>query len=149
CEGEIALSRIGRIVLFFAAVAACASAQSIDPSFPQSQSSAGRGVDSSSGRAPNVDVVPVPTRNPQISNISPRDDGGLQDQDPQGRRSSRDSDENDFRQTNSRISPRPKPLEPDIEFQEFVTTSLGTGLPIFGQNLFDDVPTTFAPVDRI
>lgn len=35
------------------------------------------------------------------------------------------------------------------EFQDFVFQSLGRPLPMFGQNLFDGVPSTFAPVDRI
>jgi protein involved in polysaccharide export with SLBB domain len=39
--------------------------------------------------------------------------------------------------------------EPPTEFQEFVTSSVGHRLPIYGHNLFDRVPTTFAPVDRI
>ena len=39
--------------------------------------------------------------------------------------------------------------EPPTEFQEFVASSVGSRLPIYGQNLFDRVPTTFAPVDRI
>ncbi len=39
--------------------------------------------------------------------------------------------------------------EPPNEFQEFVATSVGRRLPIYGDNLFDLVPTTFAPVDRI
>ncbi len=39
--------------------------------------------------------------------------------------------------------------EPDIEFQEFVGFSLGKRLPIFGQNLFEGVPSTFAPLDRV
>src|SRR5262249_34897332 len=37
----------------------------------------------------------------------------------------------------------------DIEFQDFVTSSLGYGLPIFGQELFRNVPSTFAPLDRV
>ncbi|SRR5579871_1484071 len=41
------------------------------------------------------------------------------------------------------------PPEPDIEFQDFVTSSLGYHLNIFGQSLFRNVPSTFAPVDRI
>jgi Bacterial sugar transferase len=41
------------------------------------------------------------------------------------------------------------PSEPDTEFQDFVTSSLGRRLPIFGQNLFRNVPSTFAPLDRI
>jgi protein involved in polysaccharide export with SLBB domain len=41
------------------------------------------------------------------------------------------------------------PPEPDIEFQDFVTSSLGIHLPIFGQTLFRTVPSTFAPLDRV
>ena len=37
--------------------------------------------------------------------------------------------------------------EPDIDFQQFVANSLGYRLPIFGQNLFENVPSTFAPLD--
>jgi polysaccharide export outer membrane protein len=35
------------------------------------------------------------------------------------------------------------------EFQDFITLSLGRGLPLFGYNLFSDVPSTFAPIDRV
>ena len=41
------------------------------------------------------------------------------------------------------------PPEPDIEFQDFVASSLGYKLPIFGQDLFRNVPSTFAPLDRV
>ncbi len=44
-------------------------------------------------------------------------------------------------------------VQPDAaqrtEFQEFVAQSVGRYLPIFGANLFEGVPTTFAPVDAI
>jgi polysaccharide biosynthesis/export protein len=43
----------------------------------------------------------------------------------------------------------PLPPDPDIEFQDFVTSSLGYHLNLFGQSLFRNVPSTFAPVDRI
>lgn len=39
------------------------------------------------------------------------------------------------------------PPEPDIDFQQFVANSLGYRLPIFGENLFEGVPSTFAPLD--
>ncbi|HWX54665.1 MAG TPA: SLBB domain-containing protein [Verrucomicrobiae bacterium] len=43
-----------------------------------------------------------------------------------------------------------KPVpEPDTEFQEFVANALGRPVPIFGQNLFENVPSTFAPLDRV
>jgi polysaccharide biosynthesis/export protein len=35
------------------------------------------------------------------------------------------------------------------EFQEFIGQSTGRRLPLFGYNLFRDMPTTFAPVDNI
>jgi protein involved in polysaccharide export with SLBB domain len=35
------------------------------------------------------------------------------------------------------------------DFQQLVASSLGQTLPIYGQDLFLNVPTTFAPVDRI
>jgi polysaccharide biosynthesis/export protein len=41
------------------------------------------------------------------------------------------------------------PELPPNEFQEFVASSVGRQLPIYGHNLFDGLPTTFAPVDRI
>jgi len=41
------------------------------------------------------------------------------------------------------------PEAPPNEFQEFVATSVGRRLPIYGHSLFDRVPTTFAPIDRI
>jgi polysaccharide biosynthesis/export protein len=41
------------------------------------------------------------------------------------------------------------PEPPPTEFQEFVASSVGRRLPVYGRSLFDRVPTTFAPVDRI
>ncbi len=43
----------------------------------------------------------------------------------------------------------PLPPQPPSEFQRFVEQSTGRVLPIFGQDLFQDVPTTFAPADRV
>ena len=48
--------------------------------------------------------------------------------------------------------PPPQPQAPIAdrnEFQEFVSISLGRPLPMFGYNLFDGAPSTFAPVDRV
>ena len=39
--------------------------------------------------------------------------------------------------------------EQPTEFQQLVFDSLGAQLPIFGANLFTDVPSTFAPIDDI
>jgi protein involved in polysaccharide export with SLBB domain len=43
---------------------------------------------------------------------------------------------------------RPGPLERN-EFQEFVLKSIGRDLPMFGYNLFEGGPSTFAPLDRV
>jgi polysaccharide biosynthesis/export protein len=39
--------------------------------------------------------------------------------------------------------------EPASEFQRFVSSSVGQVLPVFGASLFERVPTTFAPLDRV
>lgn len=41
------------------------------------------------------------------------------------------------------------PRERDIEFQDFVSSALGYRLPIYGHNLFQNAPSTFAPLDRV
>ena len=41
-----------------------------------------------------------------------------------------------------------KPVEL-TDFQRLVQTSLGKVLPVYGESLFDNVPTTFAPIDRV
>lgn len=43
--------------------------------------------------------------------------------------------------------PMPLPPEPLTEFQKFVAATTGVVLPIFGDNLFRNVPSTFAPLD--
>jgi polysaccharide biosynthesis/export protein len=40
-------------------------------------------------------------------------------------------------------------VEPPTEFQEFVATSTGQYLPLFGYNLFSGTPSTFAPLDHV
>jgi protein involved in polysaccharide export with SLBB domain len=42
-----------------------------------------------------------------------------------------------------------KQKEPPTEFQQYVAASTGQMLPIFGAVLFENVPATFAPVDRV
>lgn len=46
-------------------------------------------------------------------------------------------------------SERESQAEPPTDFQRFVASSIGELLPLFGSELFGDVPTTFAPLDRI
>jgi polysaccharide biosynthesis/export protein len=45
-------------------------------------------------------------------------------------------------------APKPAPQERH-EFQDFVVQSLGKDLPLFGFDLFQNVPSTFAPLDRV
>jgi protein involved in polysaccharide export with SLBB domain len=49
------------------------------------------------------------------------------------------------------VRPLPQSAEPEerSEFQDFLYGSAGRILPIFGRSLFDDVPSTFAPVENI
>lgn len=44
---------------------------------------------------------------------------------------------------------KPAVPEPPTEFQRFVQSSTGRLLPIFGSALFDRIPSTFAPSDRV
>src|SRR5579863_9485452 len=54
------------------------------------------------------------------------------------------------RQQTNRAQPsaRQLPPEPLTEFQKFTATTTGQVLPIFGANLFQNVPSTFAPLDN-
>lgn len=49
----------------------------------------------------------------------------------------------------SREAPPEPPAQPATEFQRFAATSVGEILPLFGAALFEHVPTTFAPLDRV
>ncbi len=53
------------------------------------------------------------------------------------------------RDENAKAGGNATPEPPPNEFQEFVASSVGRRLPIYGYSLFDRVPTTFAPLDRI
>lgn len=47
------------------------------------------------------------------------------------------------------LLPRVYEPEPPSEFQRFVALSVGRVLPIFGATLFENAPSTFAPLDRV
>src|SRR5689334_17861222 len=84
--------------------------------------------------------------NPRLPDASP-DDQGTQDQSRQDNGSDQNRTQDGRRKP---IETFPRTNEPDIEYQEFVTSSLGYRLPIFGQNLFRSAsPSTFAPLDRV
>ena len=41
------------------------------------------------------------------------------------------------------------PLRTKSDFERFVEDGTGRMLPVYGRRLFDEVPTTFAPVERV
>src|SRR5262245_40767194 len=45
--------------------------------------------------------------------------------------------------------PAARPPAERNEFQQFIETSTGQRLPIFGQDLFEGAPSTFAPLENI
>ena len=47
----------------------------------------------------------------------------------------------------SQIWRRPAPTRPETEFEQMVADSVGRPLPLFGQSLFVQAPSTFSPVD--
>jgi protein involved in polysaccharide export with SLBB domain len=48
--------------------------------------------------------------------------------------------------TSTRIAP---PITTKSEFESFADDAAGHALPVYGRQLFDEVPTTFAPMDRV
>jgi polysaccharide biosynthesis/export protein len=94
----------------------------------------------------------------QDGNAAPRSRGSLPDtnqnqkNDNRGTTNNRDNndDDQDSRAKRGRnIRGGALPEEPASAFQEFVAASVGRRLPIYGHNLFDHVPTTFAPVESV
>lgn len=104
----------------------------VSPATPSSPSAASPRTGVPAARTP-ADAVPGTTV-PTITNRTQSD--ALKDQRP----SDSPRDAPPARRTES---------EPPNEFQQFVATSAGRSLPLFGYNLFTGAPSTFAPVDRI
>jgi polysaccharide biosynthesis/export protein len=139
-EGEIALSKLACMVCLFAAVPVWGLAQTTNPFQPLSPGQTQEGQQAASSSS-GVGQIPLPspirTDPTTITNVPPGQDltDYARDLDAQQRRMDR---------------PTPTPMpEPDLEFQGFVASSLGASLPIFGQDLFGNVPSTFAPLDRV
>jgi protein involved in polysaccharide export with SLBB domain len=51
--------------------------------------------------------------------------------------------------TRKLLPPTLNPTQTPTEFQNFVATSIGVILPVYGENLFRNPPTTFAPVEQV
>ena len=125
--------RAAILIAFFLGVPAFALAQSEETQNPQTQAGqAERPGQTTPGSVPMPLKRPITT--PQITNVTPAQEIAEQGKSLQKKLSQPEP---------------PLPPEPDLEFQQFVENSLGIKLPIFGQNLFENVPSTFAPLDRV
>lgn len=88
----------------------------------------------------------------QITNSGVNDNGAAAI-DPEAIRAEQqaqqDAEDDKRRAEQEAMALRSLPHEPDIEFQDFVSSSLGYRLSIYGHNLFQNAPSTFAPLDRV
>lgn len=99
----------------------------------------------------------TPTRTPYITNTPSQSDADKQQMEPsfedrQGRPEMEyPKDRQGKSDRDSALAPRRALEEPmqRSEFQDFITQSTGLRLPLFGYNLFENAPSTFAPVDQI
>lgn len=83
-----------------------------------------------------------------FSSINPGAYPGLLTANPQQQNSTYTDNEILSRQLAARYALRQNlPPEPLTEFQKFVASTTGQVLPIYGANLFRQVPSTFAPLD--
>lgn len=95
-------------------------------------------------RPAGVQITNMPADDPRVSSAP------LDRSDTQQLRTDDELRTREYRR--SEIQPRAESssdAEPDIEFQDFVASSLGYRLPIFGHDLFRNAPSTFAPLDHV
>ncbi len=128
------------------------------PSTPESGDSQYQCADQDCAAGPSSswnggDAMPDTLRNERTTQSHPNVNLVDQNNNGNNKRDNREinTNRNNENDSNRLFPPRrvviPEP--PPNEFQEFVASSIGHRLPIYGQNLFDHVPTTFAPVDRV
>lgn len=139
---RIILPRPTFILCLLLAVQTSALSQTFDPRFQTQTGQTGQPQENTSqpsrmGQTQNIprSIRPDPT---QITNVPPGQE--VLEQEQERLRALQANDQRNL---------MPLPPEPDIEFQEFVASSLGYRLRIFGQDLFEEVPSTFAPLDRV
>jgi protein involved in polysaccharide export with SLBB domain len=72
-----------------------------------------------------------------------------EEQQPQNRREMERSPQEKTETQEERSRTRARSERPLNQFQRFVLEDIGSPLPIFGQELFDSVPTTFAPLNNV
>lgn len=143
------MSTFARICFFVVAISCWTAAQSLGSPYPQLPSDQQQqlpdnqqlpdqqtgGSSSAPGQFPQLQTRP----NPTITNVSPAQEAADQQKDLRAQQ---------IAERNANPTPSPTP-ESDTEFQEFVANSLGKKLYIFGHNLFQKVPSTFSPLDRV
>ena len=108
------------------------------------QSSGGASGVPQAGQVPQQGAVPTPIPTPTITNRLPQS-------------ATRQVVPGATEETRAGVVPSPEQTAAALgihpgerhEFQDFVAQSLGRDLPMFGYNLFQNVPSTFAPLDRI
>lgn len=93
----------------------------------------------------------MPSQYPGVSGMPSMPGGGLTNglTERQYQNSYYTDSERLLRQRGQNAAPVRLPPEPLTEFQQFVASSTGQLLPIYGANLFRQVPGTFAPLDMV
>ncbi len=117
-----------------------AQAQTLGQDLFRSQQAAGQGASTLQSAPAGSNLV-----SPSIGNATPQRE----------QRTGRQGEQVLDPRTGLPIDPRTQQIIQDlqppperIEFQDFVAQSTGRDLPIFGTELFNNVPSTFAPVDN-
>jgi hypothetical protein len=96
-------------------------------------------------RPAGVQITNMSADDPRVTS-APLDHSDAQPLQADGELRTRDSGRSEAPRRSESVS---QEAEPDIEFQDFVASSLGYRLPIFGHDLFRNAPSTFAPLDRV
>ena len=128
--------------------------QSYPPGYPENDPANGAQNPSNPCTDTSGDTSQACAQSLQQGNYSERQQQQQRDSvDLQGRRPSQAGTSENMNLNNpttadkSQQRTRPLPPEPPTEFQRFVAASAGQLLPIYGANLFRDVPSTFSPND--
>lgn len=95
-------------------------------------------------RSPGMPGLATPTPSVIAPNSTPMDRQSVVEQQAQ-----QQAAEEKKRVEEQQLALKNLSSEPDTEFQQFVSSTLGYRLPIFGQNLFQNTPSTFAPLDQV
>ena len=106
-----------------------------DPLLANAAACTGQAVQESGFNAGQQNSTPSPT------------DTGTQSTNPNDNNSQVDQSGRPITNLRNQPQQRPLPPEPLTEFQQFIASTTGQVLPIFGADLFRRVPSTFAPLD--